>query len=125
MSSMSNVIASRDLRGLRSIIDEEYGQSLIDEVAPALERGWKGQITGLDVVDKGTYLEAVRVTDVTESGDVTTVMIEAQEAAGYAGAIRRKGESDYVGRRVAEEGIRAAEDAISEALERTADRVKG
>ena len=122
---MNSLTVSKDLRGIRSIIDEEYGEALIDEVAPALARGWKRESTQLEVIDKGTYLEAVRVTDVSRSGDVTTVMIEAPEAAGYAGAIKRKGESDYIGRRVAEEGIRAADDAIGDALDRAGERVKG
>lgn len=122
---MGNVTASRDIRGLRSIIDEEYGEMLIDEVAPAVERGWKGEISHLGVIDKGTYLEAVRVTDVTESGDVLTVMIEAPEASGYAAVIKRRGEGDYVGRRVAGEGIQAVEGEIGAALDRAADRVKG
>jgi hypothetical protein len=77
------------------------------------------------VIDTGNYLHAVRVTGSEGSGDGFTVRVEAPEAEGYAGAIRRKGESGYVGQRVAEQGIEAAEGDIRAALDKAGKKVQG
>src|SRR6187455_1528699 len=89
---------------LDSIIEREFGRALIEDVAPAIARGWKGRIEALDVIDTRTYLNAVRVTSVLDEGDGLTAMVEAPEASSYDAVIKRRGESDYVGQRVAEEG---------------------
>lgn len=122
---MSEPIISAAVQHLDDIVEQEFGRAVIDDVAPAVARGWTGRIVTLDVIDSRTYLDSVRVTGVYDVGEGLTAMVEAPEAAGYAGAIRRKGESDYVGRRVAEEGIQAAEGDIKAALDHAGDRMRG
>jgi hypothetical protein len=118
---------SEDLQRLPSIVSEAFGDALIEDVAPAIARAWKGQIVALDVIDTRTYLEGVAPGEPVETGDGVTVEIESIPAAGYAGAIRRGrgGSYDYVGRRVAEQGIEAAEGDIRAALNKAGRKVRG
>jgi hypothetical protein len=120
---MSNPVIPDGVERLGSIIEDVFGRALVDEIAPAIANAWKGNIVALDVIDSRTYLNAVRVTDI--SGAPGEVIIEAPEAAGYAGAIKRKGDADYVGRRVAEEAPKAAEGEIKAALDRAGERLNG
>jgi len=104
-------------------IDLQFAEAQ-DRVAEHLRDAWKGQIVAIDLIDTGTYLQAVGVEEVFESGDVRTVTISSGRASGYAAAIRRKGESDYAGQRVAEEGIRISDSEINRELERAGARLK-
>lgn len=122
---MSEQYIPNDLLRLPDIVEGEFGRALVDEIAPAIARAWQGRIIALDVIESRTYLNAVRLTEVHDVGEGLTATVEAPEAAGYAAAIKRRGESDYVGRRVAEEGIRAAGPDIEAALDHAGDRVKG
>ena len=83
----------------------EFRGALVDEIAPAVERHWKGEIEELDVIDSRTYLNSVGVDG--ESGGVFTVTVDSGAASGYASAIKRGhgGDYDYVGQRVAELGV--------------------
>jgi hypothetical protein len=121
---MSEIYVSPAINQLPSLIKEAFSDAQ-DDIAQKIAGNWKGQIVGVDLIDTGTYLQAVRATDTLDHGEVRTVMIEAPEASGYAAAIKRKGESDYAGRRVAEEGIKVSDAEIKSALDRAGDRVKG
>jgi hypothetical protein len=124
---MSEVYISPAIFQLPNLTKEAFGDAQ-DDIAQKIAGNWKGRIIELDVIDTHTYLSAVAVQDeVQESGDMRTVMIEAPEAAGYASAIKRghDGDYDYVGQRVAEEGIKTSDGEIKSALDRAGDRVKG
>jgi len=120
---MNEVYLSPAIRELERVIVSAFSDAQ-DAAAASIAAGWKGEIVELDVIDTGNYLQAVRVTDTVEEGETRTVMVEAPEAGGYAAAIRRRGESDYVGRRVAEQGIAQATGAITQALVRAGAQVQ-
>jgi len=120
---MSADYLSPAIRELERVIVSAFSEAQ-DKSADAIAAGWKGEIVELDVIDTGNYLQAVRVTDTVADGETRIVMVEAPEAGGYAAAIRRRGESDYVGRRVAEQGIGRADGAITQALERAGAQVR-
>ncbi|HEY0003730.1 MAG TPA: hypothetical protein VGB17_02880 [Pyrinomonadaceae bacterium] len=120
---MSEVFISESVRHLDRIALEVF-RGAQDEIAREIAANWKGQIIHVQLIDTGNYLQSVRVTDTEESGDSRTVMIEAPEAGGYAGVIKRKGESDYVGRRVAERGIERSEGAIGAIMDRAGNKLK-
>lgn len=94
-----------------------------DVIAERLAAGWKGQIQAIDLIDTGNYLSAVEVEGIEATGDVRTVTVGAERASAYAAAIRRKGESDYAGQRVAEDAIKAADAEIKSELERAGRRL--
>ncbi len=119
---MSDVYISPAILDLPRAI-EAYFSVAQDKSAQAIAREWKGAIVSIDLIDTGNYLAAVGVEGVAASGSTRTVTIGAERASGYAAAIRRKGESDYAGQRVAEEGIRAADGEIQAALDRAGDRL--
>lgn len=122
----ARVHISDDLRRLPALVEETFRDALVDDIAPAIAREWKGQIVGLDVIDTRTYLEGVAAGDPTEGAGGVTVTVESEPASGYASAIRRGrgGNYDYVGRRVAEQGIEAADGDIRAALDKAGKKVQ-
>jgi hypothetical protein len=118
---------SEALRRLPSVIEETFRAALVDDIAPAIAREWKGQIVGLDVIDTHTYLEGVAPGEAVETAGGATVTIQSEPAGGYASAIKRgKGGSyDYVGRRAAEQGFEAADGDIKAALDKAGKKVQG
>jgi hypothetical protein len=124
---MSQVILSDDLKRLPSIVQQEFRASLKDEIAPAIAEHWQGRIVDLDVIDSRTYLEGVAADDPIETNDLYTINIESKPASGYASAIKRghKGDYDYVGQRVAEEGIEQSDGDIQAGLDKAGKRVAG
>jgi hypothetical protein len=123
----ARVHISEDLYRLPSIVEEAFAAALIDDVAPAIAREWKGQITALDVIDTRTYLEGVAPGEAVGGGNVLTVEIESAPAAGYASAIKRgrAGSYDYVGQRAAEQGLEAADGDVQAALDKAGKKVRG
>jgi hypothetical protein len=123
----ARVHISDDLRGLPGIVEETFGAALVDDVAPAIAQAWKGQIVALDVIDSRTYLDNVAPGEAVEGAEGLTVEIESVPASGYASAIKRgrAGSYDYVGRRVAEQGIEAADGDIRAALDKAGKKVQG
>lgn len=120
---MSTVRTSNDLSRLPEIVLREFSAAQ-DEAAEVLAREWRGQIIAIDLIDSGNYLQAIEVGGEQLSGDVRTITIDAERASGYAGAIRRKGEADYAGQRVAEDAVRTAEPGIRAALDKAGDRIR-
>src|SRR5687767_6858271 len=121
---MNNVTLSPDLKRLPSIIAQVFKGALVDDIAPALERGWRERTVALDVIDTGTYLRGIDAGQPTESGDVFSVIIDTKPAESYAGAIKRgHGVYDYVGQRAAEEGVDRADPDIRAALDRAGREV--
>lgn len=122
---MSAVISS-DLLRLDRIIEQEFGAVLIDEVAPAVARHWKGQIETVGAIDSRTYLDAVSPGEAFNDGDGLTVMVEAPAARGYSDVVERgRRDGSQVGRFPAQRGVEAAEGDIKSALDRAGDRVRG
>ena len=118
---------SEDLRKLPAIAEETFRAALVDEIAPAIAAKWRGKIIELDVIDTRRYLEGVRPGEPAEGSGVVTVEIESVPASGYASAIRRGrgGNYDYVGRRVAEEGLAESDGDIRAALDGAGRKVRG
>jgi hypothetical protein len=126
VGAVSRVLISDDLLHLGSVVAEEFKSRLVDEIAPALAKHWKGEIEELDVIDTGRYLAGVAPDEQSSSGDVTTIVIESKPASGYAAAIKRghKGNYDYVGQRVAEQAIERADAEIRAALDGAGKRIE-
>lgn len=124
MSTRAHI--SDALRRLPAVIEETFRAALVDDIAPAIAREWKGQIVGLDVIDSRTYLEGVAPGDPVETAGGVTVTVESEPAAGYASAIKRGkgGNYDYVGQRVAEQGVEAADGDIRAALDKAGKKVQ-
>lgn len=117
---------SRDLERLGDIVEQEFGAALIDEVAPALARHWKGEIEAVGAVDSRTYLDAVEPGEAFNSGEGLEVVIEAPAARGYSDVVERgRRDGSQVGRYPAQRGVEAAEGDIKSALDRAGDRVRG
>jgi hypothetical protein len=117
---------SGDLLRLGDIVEEEFGATLIDEVAPAVARHWRGQIEAVGAVDSRTYLDAVEPGEAFNSGEGLTVVVEAPEAGGYSDVVERgRRDGSQAGRYPAQRGVEAAEGDIKAALDRAGDRVRG
>ncbi len=115
---------SPDLLRLPQIAVEAF-EGAQDAIAlRILPEAWRGEIIAIDLIDTGTYLSAIRVGDVMESGGVRTVPVIAPEADSYAAAIKRKADSDYAGQRVAEEAIEASDNSIIDELDRAGNSLK-
>jgi hypothetical protein len=116
----------RDLERLGDIIEQEFGAALIDEVAPAIARHWKGAIEEVGAVDSHTYLDAVEPGEAFNGGEGLVVIVEAPAARGYSDVIERgRRDGSQVGRYPAKRGVEAAEGDIKSALDRAGDRVRG
>jgi hypothetical protein len=120
---MSQVLISPAVLDLPRAIDAAFADAQ-DDIAEVLAKGWRTNIIALDVIDSRTYLESVDVADPIQVGRVRTVAIEAPEAGGYASAIKRKADSDYVGQRVAENAVEQSDGHVNAALDRAGDRLK-
>lgn len=120
-----------DLVRLPSIIEAEFGRAVIDDIATAIAREWKGQIVEVRAVDSSTYLDAVEPGEPVDTPGGLTVTVEAPEARGYSDVVERgwrtrgRGQESYRGRYPAKRGVEAAEGDIRDALDRAADRVRG
>ena len=120
---MSQVQISSDLLRLPQVIQLAF-EGAQDRAAAHLAGAWRGRIRAIDLIDTGNYLQSIRVGSVLESAGVRTVSVEAPEASGYAAAIKRKGESDYAGQRVAEEAIKTSDAEIVRELDRAGNSLK-
>lgn len=115
-----------DLDRLGDIVADEFGRALIENVAPAIARHWKGQIQAVEAVDSRTYLDSVEPGDAFNAGEGLTVIIEAPEARGYSDVVERgRRDGSQAGRFPAQRGVEASEGDIKAGLDRAGDRVRG